>query len=306
MRLEKGQSAIEFIMTYSYAFLIIAVAISVLIIFISIPRTTIPFQCNGYGGLTCTDVALVTAGNSALAINANGESLIILLLDNQPGVINVLTFNAFLGYQTSTPGFCTPTRLISGQYMYCMANFSFASVQTNIYTGTYNVSANYCVTSAQNLSSVACAATTNFLYTGSIRVQPQAQNTLTYTLSALVNNAPFTQNYAPITITNNQPVATPSPFQVLIQFPSNTYTSYIRSQWSNVEFSTAPGGRGTLLEAWIESGASNTLSNTMIWVDLPSGIPANSSVKIYADFLPVNVLSQYGPTGEAPSLSTNY
>ncbi|MDE1855463.1 MAG: hypothetical protein KGH57_04065 [Candidatus Micrarchaeota archaeon] len=79
----------------------------------------------------------------------------------------------------------------------------------------------------------------------------------------------------------------------------------INSNWTNVEFTTGPGGTGQPLQAWVESGPSNT-SGTRVWVRLNQSISAFGSRTIYMDIMPNNVMSANGPTGEAPTLSSVY
>jgi len=112
--------------------------------------------------------------------------------------------------------------------------------------------------------------------------------------------------YVPITLTNSQSSATSSPFQQMITIDSANYAKYEASGLQNVEFSTLPAGQGTVLNAWIESGASNTSTSTVYWVNLPNGIPASNSITIYMTFMPTNVMSSSGPTGEASQLSPTY
>jgi len=92
----------------------------------------------------------------------------------------------------------------------------------------------------------------------------------------------------------------------MIWFDSNAYASYEQSGLQNVEFTTAPAAQGMVLDAWIESNASNTATNTLYWVKLPYGIGAHSSITIYMNFMPNSVMSSSGPTGEAPQLSPTY
>ena len=112
--------------------------------------------------------------------------------------------------------------------------------------------------------------------------------------------------YVPITLTNTKSIASRSPFQEELEVPTSLYSSYINSQWSNVEFTTGPAATGSTLQAWIENNAVNTASNTLVWVNLPNGIAASSTNTIYMDFMPSPVLSASGPTGEAPTLSSSY
>ncbi len=298
MQRPKAQSAMEFLATYSYALLIIAIALAVLILYFSLPKTILPLECNFFSDFTCTDAALV--GNAA---GGPGASLIIVGIDNQPGIVNASKFSAYINYANSIVGFCLPSRVTAGQYIYCVANFTFTPKLSSIYYGTFNISANYCAPMAGNLSTAACATSSNFVFGGSVRLQAQASTPITNTINSLISGAPFTFYYAPVTILNSQPVASGAPLQVMLTFPSNAYGNYIHPQWNNVEFSTLPAAGGASLEAWVENAPSNAVGNTIVWVDLPQGIPANSAITIYANFLPANIMSANGPTGEAPQLS---
>ena len=101
-------------------------------------------------------------------------------------------------------------------------------------------------------------------------------------------------------------IATPAPFQQMITIDSSTYSQYINAQWTNVEFTTSPGATGSVLQAWVESGATNSATSTIVWVNLPNGIAGGGSTTIYMNFMPYNVMSASGPTGEAPQLSSTY
>jgi len=110
----------------------------------------------------------------------------------------------------------------------------------------------------------------------------------------------------PITITNSQSSATPSPFQQMIQINESNYANYIayNGNIANFEFFTQSG---SVLPAWIESNNSGTLT---VWVKLPNGIPASSSITIYLGFSSKtkNLLNASGTfgIGEAPQLSSTY
>jgi len=113
-------------------------------------------------------------------------------------------------------------------------------------------------------------------------------------------------DYVPIKITNSQDSPTPSPFQQMIQISKGNYASYItyNGNFANFEFFTQSG---SVLPAWIESNNSGTLT---VWVNLPNGIPASSSLTIYLGFASktTNLLSSSGTSGigEAPQLSSTY
>ncbi len=95
----------------------------------------------------------------------------------------------------------------------------------------------------------------------------------------------------PVTLTNSQTSPTPSPFQEMITINSQSYSAYINSNWNNVEFTTGPDATGTVLQAWVESGASNGAASTVVWVDLPYSIAASSTNTINMDFVGGSVMS---------------
>ena len=108
----------------------------------------------------------------------------------------------------------------------------------------------------------------------------------------------------PITLTNTQSLATPTPFQQMITVDSSAYSSYEASNLQNIEFFDS---NGAVIPSWLESGNSNTSTNTTYWLKLASGIPANSNITIYIGFASPNInLLNAQTTGEAAQLSSTY
>src|SRR5579875_2775238 len=117
--------------------------------------------------------------------------------------------------------------------------------------------------------------------------------------------APGTQYYIPVTLTNNQSTATPSNFTVSISVNQSTYSSYLASNLSNINWQD---GAGNILNSWREAGTSNTGTNGLWWVNLGTlTISANSTLTIYLCFYATsqNVLNTTN-TGVAPQLTTPY
>jgi hypothetical protein len=85
----------------------------------------------------------------------------------------------------------------------------------------------------------------------------------------------------------------------------STCAAYENANLSNVEFTTGPAATGSVLDSWIESGASNTATKTVIWVNLGSNaITGGGTQVIYMDFLPMANTTPVtsGVTGYAPQL----
>jgi hypothetical protein len=120
-----------------------------------------------------------------------------------------------------------------------------------------------------------------------------------------VNNAPEGILYAvPVTLTNTQSAATPTPFQQMIAVDSASFSSYEAANLQNIEFFDSSG---TIIHSWLESGNSASSSGTLYWLLMPDGIPASSSIIIYMGFAsPTTCLFNSQTTGEAPQLSPSY
>ena len=108
----------------------------------------------------------------------------------------------------------------------------------------------------------------------------------------------------PVTLTNTQPVAAVNPFQQMVVVDSSEYSQYEAPNLQNVVWYYP---NGTIIPAWIESGASSSSHATVWWLRL-RGFPPHSSQTVYMGFAAANrsFLSQRGPTGEAPQLSPVY
>ena len=110
--------------------------------------------------------------------------------------------------------------------------------------------------------------------------------------------------YVNITLNNTQSVATPAPFQQLLEINSSRYSSYEASNLQNVEFFYP---NGTVIPSWLESGNSNTATNTIYWLNISGGIPADTKFRIFMGFATTSTnLFNKVSTGEAPQLSSTY
>jgi hypothetical protein len=139
-----------------------------------------------------------------------------------------------------------------------------------------------------------------------------ASNPANVTLDGAVTEAAsfLTPYYAPVILTNSQGSATPSGFQQQLVVNSLAYSPRINAGWSNVEFTSgaSAAGGGTPLYAWVESNATASSANTVVWVRLNNAIAASGGTQtIYMNFMPSNVMaSNTAYTGEAPNISSAY
>ncbi len=118
-----------------------------------------------------------------------------------------------------------------------------------------------------------------------------------------------TSCYAEVNISNNQNSATGPLFNQMLNIPMNKYSSCANKNLSNMLFTlNAPADQAsnTPVYAWIESGASNSSANTIVWLNLQDGLGATGSFSndttVYMNFLSDNSPVTSGYTGYAPTL----
>ncbi len=170
--------------------------------------------------------------------------------------------------------------------------------------------ATVCIANSTNVKST-CNLQTPFLSSGRYFFVLSAQDADVEAPNPLeiVNSSPINITVRPsvisfpITITNNQG-STSAPFQQMIRVDSASIHG-INQNWNNVEFTTGQNATGSQLQAWVESGATNSSTDTVVWVKFPGGLPSGTTT-IYMDMMPNPVMSADGPTGEAPQLSPTY
>lgn len=322
---QKQQSAIEYLMTYGWAILIIVVVLAILFLFnifnggivsantclsstnfacISAPILNssgyLSVNLGNYGsevvatGIACTNSSAPAPASFFPLPNIdmqNGLNYTISILCPIPSGIIGTKFNGALWLQYKSVG-------VSGLVEKITSISVAVSTQNPV----------------SKVSTTSSTSTTTSTSTTSTSI-PSTSTTSTSTTSV----ATTTVYYAMVGISNNQNVITPAPFQVLIDVPSSSYSSYINPNWNNVKFTTSADGAGTALEAWVEENATNTAGSTPVWITLPYGISANGGISISMNFMPTNVMNatcaaganpETNPstcdTGEAPNLSATY
>ena len=281
----KAQGALEFLIAYSTAFLIIALVLAVLFLFVSLPSTLLPFACNFYSGFTCQDAVLSINGTS-------GAVLVLIASDSVSGVVRLgdssNNFSATLNGHMSTGGYCAPNATTSGQEIYCIANFDSTPKLGALYSGTFDIYADFCASGISN-STPNCAAGSNYTYGGELRLQASGNSSVPEIW------------YAPIRINNTQSMATPPNFQQMITFNALTANTVMheRSDLGNIRFYYG----SKELYSWCESNCSNSsLRNATFWVKIPSSIPAHKNITLQMYFLPLEVNYDGVYAGEAPQI----
>ena len=153
---------------------------------------------------------------------------------------------------------------------------------------------------------------------GSITINPGFMKRYNFSKISLLN--PETINIDPnwivpnaitkifnISLNNQQAVAITSNEPIAIPFNAENFTAYVNGGLTNYEIFN--GLTGAIVPSWLETGASNTVSNGLIWVNLPASIPASTNAVnvISIGFISMSVNAMNGNNiGENPVLSTPY
>jgi hypothetical protein len=112
-----------------------------------------------------------------------------------------------------------------------------------------------------------------------------------------------------VTVTNSQPIATPVPFDQFLNITESQIASALGSTIASQLWQQAMSDKflnllfqqnGQTLYAWVQNYTSSWVA---VWVKLPNGIPASSSVTINIYFTDS---IQYPYTGIAPQLTSIY
>ena len=280
---QRSQSAMEYLMTYGWTILVIAIVLVALFelgVFRG-SQGSLPTECTAQSGFLCGTPQMNTTGNVLVTF---GQSLGSSITVTGVGCSNT----------TAQPGFTSYiTGLASGQQVSVIFQCPLASSPIgSSFSGTLWIQYNKGSVSglvSEVATFTARAATVN---------------------SVGSSSGGGTEAYVPITLSNQQSSGTGTNFQQLIYFNPSAYSSYAYSNMSNIEFTTG-GPAGVLgsvpLYAWIESGASSTASNTVVWVNLGSSTLSaegggSNTLTVYMNFLSSNSPVTAGYTGYAPEL----
>ena len=273
---KRSQSALEYMMTYGWAILIIVI-VAVILYSMGIfnPSSSITFTSSGFSPFTVS---------SSLCNNLGYK--IAVLAGPIPNNANSLTINkVFLtsatGANTTTASYTltNPVTLKSGQ----SAAILIPNVACNSANTHYSLSAKI-----------------QYSYTASTLGLQNVNTTGTVAGTSITGKPSTLTSYEPITITNTQSSATPSPFQQMINFTSSDpgFSSIATGNFGqNVEFFYY---NGTVIPSWLEN---YTPTNALWWLKI-AAIPGGSSETVYVGFAPTSSnLFNTVNDGEAPQIS---
>ncbi|MGI0100233.1 MAG: glycosyl hydrolase family 28-related protein [Candidatus Micrarchaeaceae archaeon] len=179
-------------------------------------------------------------------------------------------------------------------YYYCYQVFDSASPGT---LSNYSQPTKVAVTNGPTTTSTSQTTTST-----STRSTSVTTTSTSYITTTIPQGSIFA--YVPIVITNAQSKPTPQPFQMMITVNSMQYSSYEAQNLDNIEFFYP---NFTNIPSWLQSGNSNSSTNTIYWLKLNISIAANSNAIVYMGFAGhrANLFGNTG-IGESPNLSSKY
>ncbi|MGC8587386.1 MAG: hypothetical protein ACP5K9_03835, partial [Candidatus Micrarchaeia archaeon] len=133
----KGQSAMEFLITYDWALLLIGIFIATLYYFVVVPYVLTPNYCVFSNGVTCDAMFLATNSMHATKIG-------LLLTNTQSIPISNPSIVANINGENTTLARCMPGYVPSGGSIVCILNLPISSSINTYVAGNLYLYANSC------------------------------------------------------------------------------------------------------------------------------------------------------------------
>ncbi len=173
----RAQSAIEFLTTYSYLFIILGVVVYLLFFIGTSPKSLLPTQCTSYSGMQCNLGTLYIN-------NSTGYKLMEFSFTNAEAVpINITDVSVLINTESSV-GYCDPSVVMPGGDTVCAVPITKLVGSPSLVKGFYAVNASYCASGLSNISAYNCTGNVAS-YGGYFSVQPVYSMPLIFAVIAL-------------------------------------------------------------------------------------------------------------------------
>ncbi|MDE1857212.1 MAG: Ig-like domain-containing protein [Candidatus Micrarchaeota archaeon] len=202
MESKRMQSALEYLVSYSWALVIIIVVAVILYSYLSYPKQSTGNFCNFVQGAYCSDVILqsdpATAQVSMAMYMNNAQQYPVA---NPQVIINVNGTN-------STPTSCTPKFVLSGSIMICTMNVPVTLASGSFLSGSAFLVEQNCGLTTNPYNSALCASAPKERFSGNFGGTTQQSVTLTPLIVLTVANSTQSHNisdslYATVTVLNH-------------------------------------------------------------------------------------------------------
>ncbi|MEM0201174.1 MAG: hypothetical protein QXD23_02100 [Candidatus Micrarchaeaceae archaeon] len=270
----KLQSAMEYLITYGWAILILAIALSALFFLGVFNSSNSTGQiCKINQGFDCIDYYMNTTGSAVFTITQTSATYINI---TSIGCSSDPNNQHLVQYSQPSQQIYLPYGTAYSFILQCYTATGKPSLKFgDVFSGSIYI--NY----VNDVTGFPGSAK------GSFVIKPDISNT--------VGIGSVKTGFVPITLENFQSTGIQSNFQQMIYFNPSSYSAYETPNLSNIEFTRGLPllEGGTPLYSWIESGASSTSTNTVVWVNLGSTTLGSQN-----NYISVNVInSQSAATG---------
>ncbi len=165
----RGQAALEYLITYSWAILLLVMLVSFLYFYVVVPKAITPSSCNFAIGLYCDDIIL---GSN---LTTHATTLALLLTNEQPYPIeNPFIFANVNGTNTSYSR-CNPQFVAAGGEITCELPLNTQTRLGDFMGGRLYINASYCGFAQNQTSPLECSAVPFETYVGQFSSHAQAQ-----------------------------------------------------------------------------------------------------------------------------------
>lgn len=139
----KAQSAVEFLSTYAFAFLLLVLIIGALVYFVQLPQQVIPSRCSFAYGITCAGVEV---GSNSVDTVVN-----LYLVNNQEYnlVGNTIATVAFAQAGTAN-ALCNPANVLEGGVTICRVLIPAATPVGQQIVGTVYLNSSACISGSES------------------------------------------------------------------------------------------------------------------------------------------------------------
>jgi hypothetical protein len=133
----RAQSAVEFLMTYSFVFIIIAAAILIVFLLVAVTRTELKSECVSFSSVDCNFVSFYSPTGPYYSV------LTFSITNSQDAPMNVT--NTIVSFRsTNFVGICVPNFLYQDQEATCIANITSRVTEGSPVQGFYTINAQFC------------------------------------------------------------------------------------------------------------------------------------------------------------------
>ena len=254
----RGQAAVEFLFTYTWAFMIIAIIIGVLLYFLSIPQTLIPPRCSFPYGIECRGIII---GSNSVATQ------VYLILINAQQYDLVGPTNAMINTSSygSANAICNPSNSISGGTILCSGSLSSRILPSHAVSGSITFNSFVCLSgSAQN-----CQSERSVTYLGNFSGYSGSYTGGLPVSMTLYKSEASTGASAPVLFTANVRIMGMPAEGAAVEFTTNAPTSATMEptyslSWSDGNatsyFSSPTSGSYNVIASFVGISASNVIT----------------------------------------------